>query len=106
MSCNAQNWPHPPLLYNVSGELILPLPSSKNMMVRVVVGETITLSWPGSKVNISESNIVLVKCVEKGMFLLSSTLVDKDQLGCTRTSREKMVSAWKRADTPGHCVPC
>ena len=42
-------------------------PSRKNMVVRVVVGETITLSCTGSKVNRTKSNIALVKCVQKDL---------------------------------------
>ena len=75
-------------MYNKSGQPILHLLSSKNIVVRVVMGETITISWPGSKVNRTESIMVLVKCVQKDMILLNSTLVDIDQLGCARNFRE------------------
>ena len=52
VSLDDQNWSHPPLLYNVSSSLlILSFPSSKNMVARVLVGDAITLSFPGSKVN-------------------------------------------------------
>ena len=37
VSLDDQNWSHLRLLYNVSGLPILPLPSSKNIVVRVVV---------------------------------------------------------------------
>ena len=90
MSFDDQNWSHPPLLYNLSGLPILPLPSSKKMVVMVVrveVGETITLSCPGSKVIRTKFNMALVKCVQKDMFLLNSTLVHIEQLGCTRNPR-------------------
>ena len=95
MSLDDQNWSHPPLLYNVSGIPILPLPSSKNMVVRVLVGETITLSCPGSKVNRTKSNMAVVKCVQKDMFLLNTTIVDIDQLDCTRNPSEKEMLARK-----------
>ena len=36
VSFDDQNWSHPPLLYNLSGLPILPLPSSKKMVVMVV----------------------------------------------------------------------
>ena len=49
VSLDDQSWSHLPLLYNVSGLPILPLASSNNLVVRVVVGETITLSFSGSK---------------------------------------------------------
>ena len=44
------------------------------MVVRVVVVEAITHSCPGSKVNMA-----LVKCVQKDMFLLNTTIVDIEQ---------------------------
>ena len=57
----------------------------------MVVGETITLSCPGSKVNRTKSNMALVKCVQKDMFLLNTTIVDIEQLGCARNPREKVL---------------
>lgn len=53
-----------------------PLPSSRNMLVRVV-GKLITLSCPCIKVNRTKSNMALVKCV-------NNTMVYIEELGCTR----------------------
>ena len=57
------------------------------MVVRV--GETITISCPGCKVNRTKSNMALVKFVQKDMFLVDTTIVAIEQLGCTKNPREK-----------------
>jgi hypothetical protein len=54
-----------------------------------------TLSCPGSKVNRTKSNMVVVKCVQKDIFLLNTTIVDIDQLDCTRNPSEKEMLARK-----------
>jgi len=91
VSLDDQEWEHPPLLYNVSGVPLLPLPSNSNMVVRVVKGENIALSCPGSKVNRTKVDMVLVKCMYKDMFLLNNTILDIEHLGCTKNPKEKEV---------------
>jgi len=89
VSLDDQGWAHPPLLYNVSGLPILPLPSSKAMVVRVDKGETITLACPGGRVNRTKSSMALVQCVHEDMFLLNTSMVDIEQLGCSKNPKEK-----------------
>ena len=69
--------------------------------MRVVVGETVTLSCSGNKVARTKSIMALVKCVQKEMFLLNSTIVDIDQLGCTRNPREKEILVRKGVGQSG-----
>jgi len=92
VSLDDQHWDHPPLLYNSSGLHLLPLPSlDKSMVVRVKKGEVITVSCPGGRVNRTISNMARVQCVQEDMFLLNTTMVDIEQLGCSRNPREKEV---------------
>jgi len=93
VSLDDLNWDHPPLLYNTtSGLHILPLPSlNKKMVVRMKKGEVITVSCPGGKVKRTKANMARVQCVQEDMFLLNTTMVDIEQLGCSRNPREKEV---------------
>jgi len=102
VSLDDQNWDHPPLLYNSSGSHILPLPSlGKSMVVRVMKGEVITVSCPGGRVNRTKANMARIQCVQEDMFLLNTTMVDIDQLGCSKNPREKELL---RSDSTG-CGP-
>jgi len=91
VSLEDQEWRHQPLLYNVSGIPILPLSSSNKMKVRVVQGEVITLSCPGSKVNRTKVSKVLLKCVQGDNFTMNSSILDIAELGCTKNPKEKEV---------------
>ena len=65
----------------MSGLPILPLLSSKNMVVKVVVGETNTLTWQYGEHDYKSRMMALVKFVQKDMFkfMLRNTIV-YDQL--------------------------
>jgi len=101
VSLGAQDWLYPPLFYNMTGAPLLPLPSSSAMVVRMVAGESIELACPGSKVNKTELDSVIVKCVQKDIFLLNSTKVDIEQLGCSMNPVDKEVLD----PTAGQCGP-
>jgi len=106
LSCNVSlndlNWRYPPLMYDMSGFPVLPLPSSlKNMVIRLQKGEVLTLSCPGGNVSGTITDTVQIKCEQQDKFMLNNTLVDIEQFGCSRNPRETEVFSTKS----GGCGP-
>jgi len=102
-SLRGQNWKFPPLLFNQQGNPILPADDANKTDMEVAINhdEEIIIFCPGKKVNNSPHDRVVVTCHGDDKFLLNSTLVDIDQLGCVGNPAE----AELLQDQTGRCGP-